>query len=99
MTKPFPVIFLPRIADHPGLINGLYDLGYHYSMYQRDEGIRRWLGSMGTNPDKALYPWVMLKVGGFVSGQSRRDNVSANCTPVNSVRHFLAYARGLKAQS
>lgn len=96
--KPLPVIVLPRAADQESLIRGLYALGYQYgSRADLDEALDAWRGWSGENPERVEYPYITLKDGpakriiAYLSAPDKR-------TIVNSVRHFLAYTRGLPAQ-
>lgn len=96
MSKPYPIIYLPKRSDHEVLIKGIYDIGYSYAGRNRVYGIETWLESMGPDIDKVIYPWVTLKDNQRVTGYIRRSHAPITSTPVNSIRHFLRYAQSIK---
>lgn len=96
--KPFPVIHLTSERDHAVLLRGLYELGYQYMGCPTfNEAWKKWMGGSMINLDQSLhYTWIIISRYGITA--YNKPEFALRNTPVNSVRHFLHYARSLRSQ-
>ncbi len=89
---PYPIICLPKLADHEPLVRGLYRMGYRF--YPRDLTEDETWAAWGRSCTSHLCPYIHNhhSMSASMSISNHPDK-----TPVNSVAHFLSYARRLNA--
>lgn len=93
MSRPNPVIFLPKLADQVALVRNLYPFGYRFLGRKTvDDSVAQWLGSCKGNGDLSMFPW-MVAYSGQIYGYLVRGHCGSpsSFTLVNSPRHFVAY--------
>ncbi len=95
MSKPFPIIHLPNMADHERLIRGLWRMGYRTGWSRRtwseDETWARWAtDTSGLSRHVHVYVYSPHLI-------SRATFRLEDKTLVNSVNHFLSYVKSMEA--
>ncbi len=96
MSKPLPIIHLTRPADHERLVRGLYALGYSYYGASVAQGLRMYLrDTLAKDGVRMIYPWLTLDSGAEMTAYQELSHAGVARTVVNSVNHFLAYAKSL----
>lgn len=88
MSKPYPTIHLPKLADHERLCRELWRLGYLYGggRMTEDETWRRWEGG----GDSHMWPYIDSQ---FMMTRSMRQLSYESHIAMNSVNQFLDYVR------
>ena len=92
--KPYPILYLPNMSDREKLIRALYPLGITVDEREDvDEGAERYKLRF-----KDRYPYMTLYLkesGWIIDGFSMMMTNHKTHTQVNSIRHFVEYARKL----
>ncbi len=93
MSKPFPIIHLPNMADHERLIRGLWRMGYRTGWSRRtwDED-RTW--ASWPDPRLSGHTYIYVYSPHLIS---RATFKPTDKTLVNSINHFLSYVKGMEA--
>lgn len=91
MSKPYPIIHLPNVADQEKLIRGLYRMGYRTGSTRRswteDGTWTHWIEASTSH-----WPYIYLYGNMLISRTTVREGLPT-CALLNSVNQFLAYTR------
>jgi hypothetical protein len=95
-----PIIHLPSAGDQAKLVVGLYDLGISYDA--SPSAARSWdafnRDTQSGETGGKTYPWITLLESGYLTAFRNADDPHCPCALMNSVNHFLWYAKQFNAQ-
>ena len=96
MLKPYPIVFAPKKSDQEKLVRALHRMGYRFrTMFSQDKDEdQTWISWNSSSIE--LYPYVFIEKSGRMSACIKPEQYASHI-PVNSISHFLAYARTLGA--
>lgn len=97
MPKPLPIIHLTSPFSHTRLVHGLVALGYTYDGQSvPDLAVAQYLEDVYSE-GAIQYPYMTISTTGEINAYVKRDHPQdvRSYTDVNSVAHFLDYAKRL----